>query len=53
MKVYVVFRDVPFEFGEIYHICKTRSLAEKLLKEILEEYNNVEEFKILEFDVEE
>jgi len=57
MKVYVVFRDVPFEFGEIHHVCATRELADKRRAEIVASRPNStsidEEMQVQDWDVEE
>jgi hypothetical protein len=53
-KVYIVFRDVPHEFGEIYEVCATQKLAETVLKEIeLEFQNSTSPFKKEEWEIQE
>ena len=54
-KVYVVFRDVPFEFGEIHHICSSKEKADDLRKQCVLERNcpnAEEEFEVQEWEVE-
>ena len=61
MKVYIVFQDVPFEFGQIWGVFSTQEKAKKYKKQIKQEdeyYKNIEieeweeMFIIEEYDVE-
>ena len=44
MKVYILFRDVPFEFGEIHGVFSTKEKAEVYKEQVrcqeLDYYNN-------------
>ena len=55
MKVYIIFRDVPFEFGEIHGVFETHIKAEAALDEIKEGWKGYwegEHWSIDEWDVE-
>lgn len=51
MKVYIVKRDVPYEFGDVYEVCATRVLAEKRMKHFIGEHGDDEDWSVQEWEV--
>ena len=52
MKVYIVFQDVPFEFGQIWGVFSTQEKAKKYKKQIKQEDEYYKNIEIEEYDVE-